>query len=104
MIGLPPGAALDVSIWGEHSSPLDQVEIIDYRGVEGDDLYPSAKPKSLGILHITYKAKNLDQLTARLDQSGISWTDHGELQILPATGRAIHFKSPAGFRIEVFSE
>ncbi len=104
MIGLPPGSALDVSIWGEKESHLGQIEIIDYRGVEGTDLYPRAKPKSLGILHVSYTVRDLGKFQDRLEQAGLDFSRHGRVNILPASGEAIHFYSPAGLRIEVFSE
>jgi catechol 2,3-dioxygenase-like lactoylglutathione lyase family enzyme len=104
MIGLPPGSALDVSIWGGSGSPLGQVEIIDYRGVEGTDLYPGAKPGARGILHISYPVKDLPALTRKLDTANIAWQDHGRVEALPVRGKAIHFHSPAGLRIEAWSE
>jgi len=104
MIGLPSGAALDVSIWGKSEEPFGQIEIVEYRGVEGADLYPRARPKSRGILHIAYTVRDIDELTALLDRSGIPWTDHGRVDTLPVRGQAIHFQSPAGLRIDAFSE
>ena len=104
MIGLPPGSALDVSIWGGPETHLGQVEIINYRGVEGNNLYPRARPKSLGILHISCAVGNMDEFTAKLDRTGIAWTDHGHVSTLPTSGQTIHLYSPAGLRIEAFSQ
>ena len=104
MIGLPPGSALDVSIWGRQGHPLGQLEIIDYRGVEGRNLYPRARPPALGILHVSYRVEDLDALVSKLDRSGLDWTGHGEVETLAASGRAIHFFSPSGLRIEAFSD
>jgi catechol 2,3-dioxygenase-like lactoylglutathione lyase family enzyme len=102
MIGLPPGSALDVSIWGRPGQALGQVEIIEYRGAEGNDLYSSAVPKQRGILHVTYAIEGLKDFTQLLDQSGIPWSDKGLRSILPGTGRFIRFQSPGGMHIEAF--
>jgi catechol 2,3-dioxygenase-like lactoylglutathione lyase family enzyme len=102
MIGLPPGSALDVSIWGGEGESFGQVEIVDYIGVEGNDLYPRANPKQRGILQVTYQTTDLQDLIKRLDRAGISWTEGGQLSILQGTGRFIRIHSPAGLRIDVF--
>ena len=101
MIGLPPGAALDVSIWGKKRRPFGQIEIIDYRGVEGGNLYPRARPKSLGILHVAYEAPSLAPLRRRLDDRRIEFSEHAPVSTLFGAGPAISFASPAGFRIEI---
>ncbi len=101
MIGLPPGAALDVSIWGRKGRPFGQIEIIDYRGVEGGNLYPRAQPKSLGILHVAYETRNLAPLRRRLDDRRIEFSEHLSVSTLLGKGPAISFASPAGFRIEI---
>ena len=102
MVGLPPGAALDVSIWGNADNPFGQMEIIDYRGVEGADLYPRAMPRQRGILHVTYAAADLEELIRSLDGAGIAWTDKGAVASLSGAGRFTRFRSPAGFQIQVF--
>jgi hypothetical protein len=102
MIGLPAGSALDVSIWGAEGEALGQMEVINYRGTEGQNLYPQAVPKQRGILQITYESENLSGLTGQLDQAGISWADLGKFSILSGSGRFIRFNSPAGLKIEVF--
>jgi catechol 2,3-dioxygenase-like lactoylglutathione lyase family enzyme len=102
MVGLPPGAALDVSIWGAEEQSYGQMEVIDYRGVEGNDLYPRANPPSRGILNIRYLTNAMQELKQRLDQAGISWSDQGQRSILTGQGNFIRFQSPAGLWIEVF--
>ena len=101
MIGLPKGAALDVSIWGRAGYPFGQIEVIDYRGVDGASLYTRARPKSLGILHVSYEAKSLEPIRRRLDDRRIEFSEYGEIDTLYGTGPVIAFLSPAGFRIEV---
>jgi len=102
MIGLPKGAALDVSIWGGEGESLGQVEVIDYRGIEGKDLFPLATPKHRGILQITYKTRDLQGFTESLDAAGHHWTEVGRFDLMPGAGRYIRLQSPAGLVIDVF--
>jgi catechol 2,3-dioxygenase-like lactoylglutathione lyase family enzyme len=50
MIGLPAGASLDIRILGETGQHLGQIEVIEYRGARGKDLYPRTTPPATGIL------------------------------------------------------
>ena len=101
MVGLPAGAALDVSIWGRAGQPLGQVEIIDYRGTDGADLYPRAVPGARGIFQIGYRVGGLDHFRRRLDALGIDVVDNGPVASLVGDGKTLTFRSPAGLRIEV---
>jgi len=102
MVGLPAGAALDVSIWGDKDNAFGQMEIVNYRGVEGRNLYPHAVPKQRGILLVTYETAHLQYLTGLLDRAGIRWTQGGQLSTLQGSGRFIRLCSPAGLHIDVF--
>lgn len=101
MVGLPEGAGLDVSIWGKQGQYLGQVEIIEYQGVSGENLYPRARPKASGILHIGYRMRDAKALLQRLTSAGVPIEDHGVIETLPASGRFYSFRSPAGLRIEI---
>ncbi|MGI9329524.1 MAG: VOC family protein, partial [Gammaproteobacteria bacterium] len=52
MIGLPPGSALNVSIWGSPDQDFGRMELIEYQGARGNNLYPRARPRALGILRV----------------------------------------------------
>jgi catechol 2,3-dioxygenase-like lactoylglutathione lyase family enzyme len=100
MVGLPPGAGLDVSVLGHADEHFGRIEIVDYQGVAGENRYPRAKPKALGTLHVSYMTSDLASLGARLKGAGIAVTDYGPVTTLFGTGPAIAFASPAGLRIE----
>jgi catechol 2,3-dioxygenase-like lactoylglutathione lyase family enzyme len=100
--GLPPGTSMDMSIWGSKDNWFGRMQIVDYRGVDGSDIFPNSVPKQRGILQVSYATQDLAELIQRLDQAGIAWTDSGRLSTLPAQGRFIRFKSPAGFHVDVF--
>lgn len=101
MIGLPSGAGLHFSVWGNPLAPFGRMEIIKYEGVSGADLFARAAPKALGILHVAYRTSSLKHLIERLETFGISHLDHGHIELLSGSGKVISFRSPAGFRIEV---
>jgi catechol 2,3-dioxygenase-like lactoylglutathione lyase family enzyme len=101
MVGLPPGAGLDVSIWGRQGNDFGDLEIIEYQGVRGTDRYPLARPKSLGVLHVSYVVDNARDLRRRLEQAGVSLREHGVRSTLLASGMVFSFTTPAGLRIEV---
>jgi catechol 2,3-dioxygenase-like lactoylglutathione lyase family enzyme len=102
MIGLPPGSGLDVSIWGDDSELLGQIELIDYRGVQGNNLYPIAIPTQLGILHVSYQLKDLDAFKQKLHDAGINHSDREYRELIFGSGRFIRFRTPSGMNIEAF--
>lgn len=99
-LGLPPGGGLDLTIFGREDERLGRVEVIDYRGVSGKNIYSRARPKALGILAVTYRVDSIGELGKRLDQNGVPCTRHGNIDSLVHSGETISFRSPAGFRIE----
>jgi hypothetical protein len=101
MVGLPPGAGLDVSIWGRHDQPLGELEIVDYQGVTGRDLYPAAIPPATGILHVSFRLDSVDSLLQRLRDASIAFEEHADVESILGNGRVIVFNSPAGLRVEV---
>lgn len=102
MIGLPAGAALDVSIWGKRGISFGGIEIIEYQGVRGTNLYPRAVPKARGILHITYVVRSATGLVERLAAQQVPVTEHGQVQSVVAQGHTFSFSSPAGLGIYVY--
>ena len=101
MVGLPAGSALDVSIWGRADSEFGRIEIIEYQGVEGNDLYPRAKPKSLGILRVGYLTNDLQAIKRTLADQAIDFESFEAAGTLVSDGAMLSFASPAGMMIEV---
>jgi catechol 2,3-dioxygenase-like lactoylglutathione lyase family enzyme len=103
MIGLPPGAKLDVSIWGDKTESLGQIELVDYQGIKaGNNLYPITVPTQLGILHVSYQVKDLDAFKQRLHDAGINHSDRDFREVIFGSGQFIRFRSPGGMNIEAF--
>ncbi|MEO0574814.1 MAG: VOC family protein, partial [Pseudomonadota bacterium] len=102
MIGLPKGAALEVSIWGRHEQPLGELEIVDYQGVDGADLYFRAKAPSRGILQLSFTVADRTKIASRLQQQAYPVQARGPSRSLLAEGDVITIYSPAGLRIDIW--
>lgn len=103
MVGVPPGTALNIGIWGRKGvKKLADIEIIEYQGVEGTNLYPLAKPKALGVLHLNYFCEDASALRERLKANGTAIVDHSPVESPFVTARAFSFKSPAGLTLYIF--
>ncbi|MEM7765613.1 MAG: VOC family protein [Pseudomonadota bacterium] len=100
MIGLPSGAALDVSIWGNKTQSLGWLEIIEYQGTQGSDLYPRAKPPATGILQVRYSVSDLDAIAKSLQQH-VPLDAFDYLDLLDGSDRLIALTTPAGLRLEI---
>lgn len=101
MIGLPPGAGLDVSLWGRPGNGFGEMEIIEYQGVRGRNLYPHAKPRSLGVLYVTHVMCDSGSIIKRLRDAEIQIVDNGPAETLGAAGINRRFETPAGLGVEI---
>ena len=114
LMGLPPGHVLDISRWGEVGTAPDeraqvgmalgQIELIDFSGVRGTDLYPVAIPTQLGILHVTYTVRNLDHFRQRLRAAGVHLNERHYREVIIGSGRFIRFRTPAGMNAGAYQE
>jgi catechol 2,3-dioxygenase-like lactoylglutathione lyase family enzyme len=100
-VGLPPGAGLDVRVFGDPAEPLGRIEVIEYQQLQGEDLYPRAMPPATGILHMNYRVPDLGPVRARLAGAGVPITEHGTVTGICGAGPVVSCRSPAGLRIEV---
>ena len=89
MVGLPPGAGLDVSIWGRAAVSFGGLEPIEYQGVQGDNRYPRAVPGARGVLHVSYVIDDAQPLLARLTAHGVEFDDRGSGDTLIADGTPV---------------
>ena len=101
MVGLPPGAGLDVSIWGRDDVDLGGLEIIEYQGVDGEDRYSRAVPGATGVLHVTAVLPDVGPLLGRLKAAGVAVDKRGNTDTLVGTGETFRFATPAGLTLEV---
>ena len=87
-VGLPPGAGLDLRVFGDPDEPLGRIEVIEYQQVPGENLYPRAKPPATGILHMNYRVPDLQPIRERLKAAKIAITEHGAISTIYGSGPA----------------
>ena len=109
-IGLPPGAALDIRIFGDAGYDYGRLEIVQYEGVKGADLYPRARPPARGLLSVTFFVPDIDPVLARAAALAVEAgtgamrappVDHGVVDTVFGKARMATLTSPAGLRIDL---
>ncbi len=101
MVGLPPGAGLDMRLLGSRRSPFGRIEIVRYEGVDGEDRYARARPPATGALGVVFMARDLAPIRTAAARAGRAVTEHGEVRTIFGEGRVLGLRSPAGLRIEI---
>jgi catechol 2,3-dioxygenase-like lactoylglutathione lyase family enzyme len=69
MIGLPPGAGLNIVILAG-DTPFGRIELVHYEGVESRDLTARARPPASGMLQVGFAVDDLEATLARLATFG----------------------------------
>jgi len=101
-IGLPKGTVLHTNVWGREGCELGEVEIVEYSDLQGKNLFPRARPKALGILHLCYLVPNMSLLKKRLIKQEIEFSQYDNVRTFVGSGNLLSFSSPAGLRFEVY--
>lgn len=109
-IGLPPGGALDVRIFGDTGFDYGRLEIVQYEGVKGNDLYPRAVPPARGMLAVSFYVKDIDVILERaaklVRERGIAAMrkpplDHGIVETIHGRSRVATLTSAAGLTLHL---
>lgn len=100
-IGLPPGAGLDIRIFGDPGYDYGRLEIVQYEGVAGADLYPRARPPARGLLSVTFFVPDVGAVLARATALPATAVDHGQRDTIFGAVRMATLTSPAGLRIDL---
>lgn len=104
-VGLPKGAGLDIRIFGDRAYGYGRIEIVQYEGATGRDLYPRARPPARGLLSVTYFVPDvgavLERAAAPGAPVGAPALDHGVVRSLFGESRMATLTSPAGLRIDL---
>ena len=112
-IGLPPGGALDVRIFGDAAYDYGRLEIVQYEGVRSNDLYPRAVPPARGMLGVSFHVKDiaavLERAAALVRERGAAVmrkppVDHGIAQTIFGEARMATLTSPAGLAVHLIEQ
>ncbi len=101
MIGLPPGGAVEMRMLGSLHQHAGRIEMAKYHGIDGNNLYPQAKPPALGTLHAVLLTPSVDNVARRAKASGVLVTEHGVVDTIYAHGAALTLHTPAGLRLDI---
>ncbi|MCP5327588.1 MAG: VOC family protein [Sinobacteraceae bacterium] len=105
-VGLPKGANLDIRIFGDPAYDYGRLEIVQYEGVDGADLYPRAVAPARGLLSVTYFVPDVAAILARATAADAprmraAPVDHGVVASIFGQSRMATLTSPAGLRIDL---
>ncbi|MEZ5459029.1 MAG: hypothetical protein R3E65_06885 [Steroidobacteraceae bacterium] len=100
-VGLPPGARLDIRIMGDSQVDYGRIEIVQYEGASGRNLYPRVRPPARGLLSVTYFVPEVDSIIARGASLGVR--DLGRFNGVYGVGRLATATTPAGLRVDLFA-
>ncbi len=105
IIGLPPGKSLDMHILGDRDDWFGRVELIEYQGITGKNLYPRATAPATGALHLTYEIDNITRVLNNAKALNIDVIDLGKLRTITSGSRAHAYQltTPAGFKLYALS-
>lgn len=103
VVGLPPGAALDMRLLGDADQCYGRVELIAYEGIAGRNLYPRARPPAVGILGCRFRTDDLAGLRGRAAANGLTVAECGRFDLIFGCADIATATSPAGMPLEIFS-
>ncbi|MFT4649856.1 MAG: catechol 2,3-dioxygenase-like lactoylglutathione lyase family enzyme [Flavobacteriales bacterium] len=103
MIGLPPGAGLDVSIWGREGDREAQLELVEYTGVGGGTRYSLATLPNCGLHQVCFETTDASEIASKAKSSNNIVIHRGVLHTLAGSGEYWSIYTPAGMRIDLMA-
>ena len=101
MIGLPPRAGLDVSIWGAQGQRSAQLELVQYHGVKGKSLFNRGTLPNCGLHSVCFVSTNAGDIINSGRAFPCKVISRGHLNTLAGEGIYWSIYTPAGFRIDL---
>jgi len=103
IIGLPPGKSLHMHILGDKYDWYGRVELIEYQGISGKNLYPRAQAPATGALHLSYETNDIRKILDNAAQLNIEVNNLGKLKTLTSFEPMLAYQltTPAGFKLFV---
>ena len=101
MIGLPEGSGLDVSIWGTHGQRNAQLELVEYDGVVGKNLFSRGCLPNCGLHSVCFITANAENIVISGQAFPCRIVSRGKLNTLAGDGVHWSIYTPAGLRIDL---
>ena len=92
---------MDLRLLSEPDNIFGRVELIEYIGSAGKNLYPLSKPRALGMFQEIFFAENMDAFQEHLIKKNIKFDLRKEIKTIFSSGKVCILSTPAGKRIEV---
>lgn len=101
-VGLPAGSVLDMRLVGRADRMFGRMELIQYEGLQGQNLFPRAVPPATGILGCAYEVPSINGAMQYAGEHDLELTDSMWLELLTGVGEVRVMHSPAGLRLELW--
>ena len=101
--GLPPGTRWLIRILGDEDRFEGQIELVEYRGVEGENRYDRAVPGARGLTELTYEVAALKAIVQLLESQNYNYSVHNNIKLFEHCYDVVRLRSPAGMPLQVIS-
>jgi hypothetical protein len=101
VVGLPPGAVLELRVLGKPSQPFGRMELVSYEQVVGLDRFVRTVPFATGIIACGVVVKSLDAVLDQLSEAGLPVGPTMSHDTVLGDGRVSRSASPAGLKIDI---
>lgn len=101
VVGLPPGAALELRMMGKPDEPFGRMELVSYERLPGENRFARTQPFATGVIACGCVVESLDDTIAVLAQEGLTVGAVIEGETLLGSGRVVRAQSPAGMKLDL---
>jgi len=101
VVGLPPGAALELRMLGKASQPFGRMELVSYEQIEGLDRFTRTEPFATGIISCGFVVESLDAVLSQLSADGLAVGASMSFDTMLGRGLATRAVSPAGLKLDL---
>lgn len=100
---LPAGTVLDLHLLGDPDNLFGRMELIEYTGINGANLFPRCTAPAAGILNCGFKTNAIKEFQQQAVAAGFAVTEHPGNRLIFGSGELLSLSSPAGFRLYIQS-
>jgi catechol 2,3-dioxygenase-like lactoylglutathione lyase family enzyme len=101
VVGLPPGAALELRILGRATEPFGRMELVSYGQIAGLDRFARTEPFATGVLSCGFVVSSMDAMLDQLSEHALPIGASMQFDTLLGAGRVSRTISPAGLKLDL---